>query len=304
MPKKPKKKPLLPLPLRTTPSSKPTKPTKKLPRTATNPTQKATQHLISHYHTLNKRLSHCISTNNTTEADSIRAEMEALGGLHAYQKASLKGGNERKGKGACGTWVVPFLRAERDRLWGGDSGEDEDDDRKANSTIQPKARLRLLDVGAVSGTTYSHHSTWLHPTYIDLNSQSPLIHKQDFFHRPLPTHPSEKFHILCLSLVLNFLGDVRQRGAMLLRAHQFLLENGLLFIVLPLPCVENSRYMTNERWKGILGTVGFDVVEEKMTKRLAMYLCRKCRGRRKGDRWRKEEVRPGKGRNNFCVVLE
>ncbi|KAJ3297385.1 hypothetical protein HK104_000556 [Borealophlyctis nickersoniae] len=211
--------------------------------------------------------------------------MDSLGGLHAYQKASLKGGNEKQGKGACGTWVVKFLKREKDTLLDGGEG-----------------KLRLLDVGAVSGTTYVRQSSWIDTTSIDLNPQHPRVIKQDFFDRPVPRTEAERFHVVCLSLVVNFVGDVWQRGQMLLHARNHLLPNGLLFLALPLPCITNSRYMTHDRMLAILKSIGFEPLEQHFAKKLAFYLVRKVEAP-PVRRWKKEEVNPGPGRNNFCIVL-
>ncbi|TPX72346.1 hypothetical protein SpCBS45565_g00430 [Spizellomyces sp. 'palustris'] len=222
------KKPPLPIPLR--PSTAPlsnASPPPNAPNPPPKPQKLSTQKLISTYHTLNKRLSHALSTNNMSLATSIRTEMSALGGLNAYQRASLKGGSERKGLGASGTWLVSHL---------------------------PRTPLRLLDIGAVSGTTYAKYP-FITPTYIDLHPQHASILQQDFMERPIPP-PDSRFDILCLSLVLNFVPSPRARGALLVRTRDHVTDTGLLYIVVPLPCVLNSRYMTHERfietvWRGV-----------------------------------------------------
>ena len=71
--------------------------------------------------------------------------------------------------------------------------------------------------------------------------------------RPLPKSMNEAFDILSLSLVLNFVPDPTQRGEMLKRVTQFLrpIAEGqpgnaflpVLFLVLPLPCVNNSNFL-------------------------------------------------------------
>ncbi|KND00783.1 25S rRNA (adenine2142-N1)-methyltransferase [Spizellomyces punctatus DAOM BR117] len=273
------KKPPLPIPLR--PSAVPTS-NASLATTTTTPTtphpppkrpKLSTQKLISTYHTLNKRLSHALTTNNMALATLIRTEMSALGGLNAYQRASLKGGSERQGLGASGTWLVSHL---------------------------PRTPMTLLDIGAVSGTTYAKYS-FITPTYIDLHPQHPNILQQDFMARPIPP-PESRFDILCLSLVLNFVPSPRDRGALLVRTREHTTENGLLYIVLPSPCVLNSRYMTHERFIEVLRCVGFGIVEFKFAKRVAFYLFRRCGGGVKGIG--KIECAPGKGRNNFCVVVD
>ncbi|KAJ3087868.1 hypothetical protein HK102_010106 [Quaeritorhiza haematococci] len=97
-----------------------------------------TQQVIARFHVLRKRLERlerehrklvseqqgknatCTPSTKTSVEQSkledsiasIKAEMDKLGGLHAYQRASLKGGDEKKGKGASGKWVEPYLKEE------------------------------------------------------------------------------------------------------------------------------------------------------------------------------------------------
>jgi len=46
--------------------------------------------LIRNHHTLQKRLSQALSRNDTETANSIRAEIEAKGGIEKYQQASVR----------------------------------------------------------------------------------------------------------------------------------------------------------------------------------------------------------------------
>jgi 25S rRNA (adenine2142-N1)-methyltransferase len=110
-----------------------------------------------------------------------------MGGLNAYQKASLKGGNENIGKGYCGKWVAPYLL----NVW---------NEQKAlshcavcgkpGSYIKP-SHFRLLDVGALNGDTYTRY-TWIQCESIDLHPQHQHVKKQDFFDRPVPPRCSSR----------------------------------------------------------------------------------------------------------------
>ncbi|KAJ1336279.1 hypothetical protein BSLG_007423 [Batrachochytrium salamandrivorans] len=139
-----------------------------------------TQQLISTFHTLNKKLELAKTLpNNDDQLSSIHAELEELGGLHAYQRASLRGGDMSKGWGATGKWILPYLKTEHSRI--------SLCSEHANlETGSPPIKLRLLDVGAITGETYIRHSNILDIVSIDLNSQSPKVTQQDFFKRPLP----------------------------------------------------------------------------------------------------------------------
>lgn len=91
---------------------------------------------------------------------------------------------------------------------------------------------------------------------------------------------------------------------MLRHAHSFLKPTGYLYLVLPLPCISNSRYMDNDRLTGILATLGWTSVKQHDSNRLTFWLLKKL-GDGKGDEkiWKKEEVRSGAQRNNFCIVV-
>ncbi|KAJ3414414.1 hypothetical protein HDV05_006595 [Chytridiales sp. JEL 0842] len=319
-----------------------------------------TQKLISTYHTLTKRLAYLLKKGDEEGAEKVRRELEGLGGLNAYQQASLKGGDERRGKGACGRWLVGRLGGLREMVQslsegGGEVGkeegkrdDDDDDDDDSDDTQgkhpsnnsddadrnfkkkkkrMPKPKLKLLDVGALNGETYAKQSSWIETTSIDLNPQHPNVQQQDFFERPVPTSDSEKFHVLCFSLVVNFVGDPAKRGQMLLHATHFLHPSGLLFLVLPLPCVTNSRYTTQEHLNSLMRHLGFEAepVDVEYTKKLAMCLYRyagqatvveskkedvvggkaeKQQQQQKKKKFGKRELNPGPGRNNFAIVLE
>lgn len=49
-------------------------------------------------------------------------------------------------------------------------------------------------------------------TCIDLNPQAPHVQKFDFFDFPIPTMNKDKFDVVGLSLVLNFVGGLGRRG--------------------------------------------------------------------------------------------
>jgi 25S rRNA (adenine2142-N1)-methyltransferase len=77
-----------------------------------------------------------------------------------------------------------------------------------------------------------------------------------------------------------------------------------LFLVLPAPCVTNSRYLDEEKLVAIMESLGYVEVATKTTQRLVYYLWQKdrvCKG--KGGSFAKKEIRSGPTRNNFAVVL-
>jgi 25S rRNA (adenine2142-N1)-methyltransferase len=74
-------------------------------------------------------------------------------------------------------------------------------------------QVKILDVGSYLGTSYASFS-FVAPTYIDLNPSpaAPHVLKADFFQFPSPSEDKDKFDIVALSLVLNFVGDIKARG--------------------------------------------------------------------------------------------
>lgn len=94
---------------------------------------------------------------------------------------------------------------------------------------------------------------------------------------------------------------------MLLHAHDYLLPTGYLYIVLPLPCLTNSRYLSHERFASILDSTGWDVVRKHDSAKLTYWLVRRKEGeaaKGDGEVWKREEVRSGVGRNNFLIVVK
>ena len=177
-------------------------------------------------------------------------------------------------------------------------------------------KLRMLEIGALSTDNACSKSGIFDVTRIDLNSQGSGIRQQDFMERPLPSSEAEKFDIISLSLVLNYVPDAPSRGEMLRRTCEFLLSEPnvslnesqraffpSLFLVLPAPCVTNSRYLDKALLATIMNSLGYRLIEHKTTSKLVYYLWQFDSVVEK-KRVPKREVNPGRARNNFCVILE
>ncbi|KAL2134228.1 hypothetical protein VTI74DRAFT_733 [Chaetomium olivicolor] len=263
-------------------------------------TRKATKALINKHHLLQKRKMQAVAKGDKAEETAIDAEIEALGGLESYQEASLQGQRQDRGGDSSRVlieWLKPCLSSQ-----GAESGQ----------------RLRMLEVGALSTQNACSKSGLFDIERIDLNSQGEGILQQDFMERPLPKDESERFDIISLSLVLNYVPEPKGRGEMLRRTTQFLRAAGRyiaspqladnfpsLFLVLPAPCVTNSRYLDDERLAAIMESLGYVKVASKLTQRLVYYLWRRDRAVKETKaRFSKKEVRPGAARNNFAVVLD
>ena len=169
--------------------------------------------VIAEYHALEKRIAR---TAPGKDLELLKAEQLRLGGLEIYQKASLTGAAQY---GETSKWLMQQLKG-----------------RSIPKRLAGKRR-RLLDVGAIAGTSYSAYLDTVDPTYIDLNPQASHVVQADFLEFPLPADPTGFFDVVCLSLVVNFVGSIPDRTAMLRRAHDFLGCDGLLFVVLPLACL-------------------------------------------------------------------
>ncbi|ORX86992.1 hypothetical protein BCR32DRAFT_215726 [Anaeromyces robustus] len=266
-------------------------------------THQFSQALISKFHVLNKekeRLKQQPQTQEVIERlKTIEKEMEHMGGLDAYQKASLLGQDKRRG-GDSSKWFIKQLLSLKK--------PDEflnDINYVAGKPTNPQT-YSLLDIGAVSGSNYVKEGKWIKAKAIDLNPQDSLVEKADFFEYPIP---KEKYQILCLSLVINFVGDIKKRGIMIARANKFLVKQGLLFIVLPNPCVNNSRYCTDDHFKKILEYLGFSLVTSHISRKLVYYLFRKIKEinikkiQQSKPKFPKILLNDGVSRNNFCVVI-
>ncbi|KAL2271701.1 hypothetical protein VTJ83DRAFT_1072 [Remersonia thermophila] len=262
----------------------------------------ATKALINKHHLLQKRKRQAIAKGDKAEIAAIEAEIEALGGLKTYQEASLQGQRHDRGGDSSRVlmqWLTPCLSAHLRQ----------DSERR---------RLHMLEVGALSTENACSKSGHFDIVRIDLNSQGDGILQQDFMERPLPRDESERFDIISLSLVLNYVPEPKDRGEMLRRTTRFLRAPGRyigddpqlaahfpsLFLVLPAPCVTNSRYLDEERLGAIMESLGYVKVASKMTQRLVYYLWRRDKiGGGKEASFPKKEIRSGSTRNNFAVVL-
>lgn len=226
---------------------------------------------IAAFHTLEKQL---VNTTDPAERANILAKQAELGGLEQYQEASLKGA---KSGGETSKWFIQEMEKRHGRKQG----------------------FRLLDVGAIAGTSYKKYTSIV-PTYIDLNPQAEHVIKADFLEFP---EPDEPFDAVCLSLVLNFVGDLQKRAEMLRRARTLVKDGGHLYLVLPLACVQNSRYIDHERLTGILKTLGWSVEVQRDSALLTYWLLQKSPDV-DSNKWPRKEVRGGVKRNNFVIIVK
>lgn len=257
-----------------------------------------TRQLIRTHHQLNKDLVKAEASGVEAEADELKKRIADLGGLKSYQLASTQGqANDRGGDSSSVLmeWLKPVI----------------------GSMQAQKPKLRMLEIGALSTKNACSTAGLFDMERIDLYSQADGIIQQDFMERPIPTYEKDQFDIISLSLVLNFVPSAEGRGEMLKHTCRFLDTRAprtfsdelqahypALFLVLPAPCITNSRYMNEERLSCIMASLGYIMLHFKQTAKLVYYLWQ-LRDKPVPDEqaFPKKEVNPGAGRNNFSVVM-
>ncbi|UZJ56154.1 hypothetical protein CBS101457_005474 [Exobasidium rhododendri] len=234
--------------------------------------------LIASFHALEKKLA---QATDEAERKKLLMERESLGGLKAYQDASLAGVDNLKG-GESGKWIMQTVREVR-----GNVRED----------------IKLLDVGSLTGTSFVKYP-WIKATSIDIEPRGPNVQQVDFFDFPVPASEEDRFDVVSLSMVINFVGDIQDRGRMLIHAHRFLKKGGHLALILPLACVNNSRYCTHERLEETLKSCGWKVAHHDDSKSLTRYMFQETAKKWDKKVWKKEEIKVGVHLNNFCIVVK
>ncbi|OJJ06910.1 hypothetical protein ASPVEDRAFT_346219 [Aspergillus versicolor CBS 583.65] len=255
---------------------------------------RATRTLIRSHHKLLKQRIQALKVGNNDLVDKIDAQIELNGGLESYQIASKLGQSLDRG-GDSSKVLIDWINI------------------RLGVSKNTSSKLRVLEVGALSTRNACSQNGHLDVTRIDLNSQEPGILKQDFMERPLPQSDDSRFHIISLSLVLNYVPDPVGRGEMLKRCVAFLTKAPLpgssisivpsLFLVLPAPCVINSRYLTKQRLQDILTSMGFSLARHKQTSKL-IYQLWEFGGGYEPKQFKKEILNPGRARNNFAIVVK
>lgn len=369
---------------------------------------KATRRLINTYHQLQKARAVALqhefsggagagatagsSGSGRERVEEIDARIEALGGLEAYQAASLTGQDPERG-GDSSVKLVEWLR-ESGVLRGGDGGSARRGHLLSHSHSHSHdhsngSGLRVLEIGALSSKNAITSAIGYgiqEIKRVDLHSQEPeMIQQIDFMDLPvpLPTRVHEEgFDIVSLSLVLNYVASAAARGEMLLRVTQFLRRAAdrsctastltshstldprsvstpkstptatitpttpamtppnnhnlstlshpylpCLFVVLPLPCLTNSRYMTEPHFDALMLCLGFTLLKRHRTQKLVYMLFKydfnsgatvltdttststsrssavATASSSTPSQFRKTEINPGRNRNNFCITL-
>ncbi|TIB34684.1 hypothetical protein E3P84_01694 [Wallemia ichthyophaga] len=207
---------------------------------------KKTKSIINSFHLLLKKKKTIKDPNQLSEIDN---EIEKLGGMAAYQHASTIGQSSSRGGDSSHVFIAWLTELGVKREYLGSEGRD---------------KMALLEIGALVHNNYESERKWIDTELIDLKSNHPIIREQDFLQRPLPRNEDDRKDAVSSSLVLNFVPTPVERGQFLIRLNTFLKPNGYLFMVLPAPCITNSRYLTRDRFLEMLNTVGFTLLKEKI----------------------------------------
>jgi 25S rRNA (adenine2142-N1)-methyltransferase len=264
-------------------------------------TSERSRTIIRSHHTLQKEHAAALRRGDAIAAHAIVQSIEKNGGIQTYQAASKQGQAKDRG-GDSSKLLVEWLQKMQIL-----------ETKTTNGDQLTRVPLRCLEVGALAtNNAISKFPATVQMTRIDLNSQGPGIEKQNFMERPLPITDEEKFDIISLSLVLNYVPDAIGRGEMLKRITEFLrLSNDrlgittapLLFLVLPLSCIQNSRYCDEALLLKILTNFGFTQEHSKKTPKLCYYLL-SWNGKATSRRTDKKKLRDKPAMNNFCIIVE
>ncbi|AET40084.1 25S rRNA (adenine2142-N1)-methyltransferase Ecym_5325 [Eremothecium cymbalariae DBVPG len=221
----------------------------------------------------------------------IMAELNKNGGLQNYQLASTIGQSGKRGGDSSKILVKWF------KEMGYSKGND----------------LRVLEIGSLSASNYISTSGVFNPVIrIDLNSKDPgNILQQDFMQRQIPTSDHDRFDLISCSLVLNFVSTHYQRGEMILRFQQFLrcdTDKTFVFIVLPLHCMTNSRYMNTEYFCNIMSSLGYLKIQYHEANKVVYFLFRRqpsvCSSPQSLHTYStKHKLADRPGMNNFSITL-
>ncbi|CAF9925279.1 MAG: hypothetical protein GOMPHAMPRED_003847 [Gomphillus americanus] len=264
----------------------------------TSLSSKVTRTLIRSHHTLHKRLKQAETAGEIARANEIRLQIETQGGLAKYQQASIQGQSSQRG-GDSSKLLIEWLQ-------------------ELGLSTTEHTKLRLLEVGALRVDNACSRCGIFDVVRIDLNSQHEQILQQDFMTRPMPVDEADReengFDVISLSLVLNYIPDPVGRGEMLKIVASFLrraLQNEQLntfpglYLVLPRPCITNSRYLDEAMLEAMMSSLGYVMTRTKLSSKLAYYYFRYVWDQPTvSQAFTKKELRKASNMNNFAIVLQ
>ena len=220
------------------------------------------------FHKYTRELDQAMREHKAEKVEELEEKLKELGGREAYQQASQLSTSFF----STSKWVLGHL-ARSGWLY----GIREDKKRRRD--------LQLLEVGAINtelleaakqtkvledGTLVSKYR--LSTRAIDLRASQEGIEEADFL-----VYPLNNYDVVVCSMVINCVPRPEQRGLMLARLYHQLLPGGLCFLTLPRLCLNQSPYMSMERFKCLLTEtgVGFQLEESKESPKVAFFVLRR-----------------------------
>ncbi|CAI4059964.1 hypothetical protein SUVZ_04G3530 [Saccharomyces uvarum] len=211
----------------------------------------------------------------------IMNQIGTLGGLETYQIASQNG--QLKGRGGD---TSKLLEKWTRLLLGNRSG------------------AMALEIGSLSSENrISRCGLFGEVVRIDLQEHEGVV-KQDFMERPPPETENDRFDLISCSLVLNFVKNHKDRGAMCHRMIEFLKPQGYIFIVLPQACVAHSRYCNESLLQKLFASIGLTLINSHQSDKLyyCLYQLQKAPSQPKHSS-KRVKINDGPGLNNFGITL-
>ncbi|KAF8919573.1 nucleolus protein [Mucidula mucida] len=257
--------------------------------------------VIRQFHVLLKEQAKLNASGGNDKAlADIQRRIDELGGIECYQSMSAIGQGTDRGGGSEKVFIAWLkelgmhkARTEKLKLLEVGYGSQRVD--RAQHLLQTRALLP---------DNYASCASWIDATPMDLHSRHAAILEQDFLTMDQEKH-REKWDLISLSLVVNFVPVPEDRGRMLRLAHSMLVPDGKLFLALPLPCVNNSRYMDFNHLRALLQAIGFQEIKQrwKPTGKMAYWMYERAGSIGSTEAFLKKRVLKDGNRNNFCILL-
>ena len=246
--------------------------------------RKVQRQVTTKFHQLTHKRAELLGQGKDEHAEEVKdidAQIERMGGREKYQEASQLStsifSTTRWVLGRLGNLGIlqgKLLQGKllEDNGSGGDSDNDNDSDNGNNARVP----IQVLEVGAINTqliVASSKPGVRMTVRAIDLRSTSPEIESQDFNQLPVPSPPI--YDAIVCSMVINCVPTPEERGTMLKLLHAQLVPGGHCFLMLPLLCLNNSKFITKKIFVQMLRALGFEVSETKETPKIWFGVLRK-----------------------------
>ena len=205
--------------------------------------------ITSAFHTLTHALTALQSDvdlsldDKVEKIEKMQGQITAMGGREAYQDASILSTELHKTSKYVFQLLTKYdLRPRRGQV-----------------------PLEVLEVGAINAQLLQ--CSWLKVMAIDLMARHENIVQMDFF----TLTPTQHYNVVVSSMVLNCVPEPTERGRMLKMYRSHLQKEGLLFLMLPLLCLNNSNHISYDSFLHLLVAVGFTIRDCKTSAKVAFF---------------------------------